>query len=676
MSTEKRKKTAEKTEPQKKVKQLGLLKTMFWPLIAIATFLIVAGIYQFIIPRLNLSWMENKKTVSNNEAEVKNQPENNNAPAEQIIKGPNNNLFVTVPESMYATTSLGHYTIYGVNSDPAPEIRVVFKNESAGLKADYLLSNFQAGVHNWNYSVSVGDGNMGIGRNTYEISLQDKGTVLDTDIVTIDLVDYPAKITSTTVAWFAKLKQLPKNTDWGTRISLDGGPVDTEGQLYQAGTINSGEYRGQTLYSFSGADMGFSLSHLIKKGDSYWNVSTLNLQIVGLDNLPAETTIPGVGYALKKSDWAAGFSDDFFTDRVVFKTDSAGSLYLTCWQRDGLKSCDESQSCLMAELPDHTYISYDFDLPFLTEDKPIDIIFNDGSKNTTSYRFITPTCSAACRPYNVVTMKDLVTTDNLKLAGKVGGEIFYEPADKNSKDYLSLYNDKFTIAYQSQDGMSTTSKYTYSEFLKMHPVLFWKDPAGRWIRFVSSNFDTMAEMCKPVVYLYPPKDTDVSVKVTPNGGMSFSNPLYNDGWNVLARPNGRLTNSDNKDYDYLFWEGIGINLPWPNEGFVVKKSELKNFFHDSLAKLSLNETEIKDFDDYWIERLQGSDYWQISFIDQSDFEKIAPLNVSPAPDTVIRAMMYAKPLAKPIDIPLQILKGKARVGFTVVEWGGAAFDKP
>jgi hypothetical protein len=675
MPAEKKEKTFENPEPQTKIKQPRLFRAMFWPLMAVATILVVAGIYQFIIPRFNISWMEDKKTVSNNQTDIKNQPGDNNAPANQIKKTPNNNLFVTVPESMYATTSLDHYTIYGVNSDSASEIRVIFKNESAGLSADYLLSNFNAGDHNWNYSASIENGNMGVGTNTYEISLQNNGTVLDTDIVTIDLVDYPAKITSTTVAWFAKLKQLPKNGEYGTTIHVDGDPTDYMGDLYEAGTITSGEYKGQILYSFAESTMGFVLDYLIKKDDDYWKVSTLNLQIVNLDNLPAETTIPATSYTLKKSDWAAGFSNSFFIDKVVFRNNAVGPLYLTCRQGDGVKSCD-AKSCLMAELPDHTMISYDFDLPFLTEDKPIDIVFNDGTKNTSTYRFITPTCDASCRQYSVVTMKDLIATDNLKVAGKDGGEVFYEPANKNSKDYLSLYNDNFTIAYQTPDGMSTTSKYTYSEFLKMHPVLFWKDPIGRWIRFVSSNFDTLAEMCKPVVYLYPQKDIDVSVKVAPNGGMSFSNPLYNDGWNVLARPNGKLTNSDNKDYSYLFWEGIGINLPWPNEGFVVKQGELKNFFQDSLAKLSLNETEIKDFNDYWIGRLQGSNYWQISFIDQPDFEKIAPLNVNPTPDTVIRVMMYAKPLAKPIDLTKQVLKGKARVGFTVVEWGGAAFDKP
>jgi hypothetical protein len=670
MSAKKEAKSAGRSAWLEKFKQSRLSRALFWPVIAVAAVLIIAAVYQFVIPHFQSSWLEKRAApIADNAPDTDNNP----AVEPETTNDASGQLAILNPAQPYATTSEGRYAINGTNSDNVTAVRVVFKN--GNLTSDNYLSDFSAGSTSWEYIADTKYNNMAPGWNEYDISLYNGNNVIDSKYVVIDLVGYSEKKSEITVKWLDKLKKLPKNSDYGTKINIDGGKDNIEGDLYEAGTISSGEYEGQTLYSFAEATMGFALSHLIKKNDSYWNLSTLGLQIAGLDTLPEETTIPDLGYTLKKSTWAAGFADSFFMDKVVFKNDAVGSLRLACWQQDNTKSCD-NQSCLMAELPDHTLISYDFDLPFLTEDKPIDIIFNDGSMNTTTYRFITPTCSAACRSYSVVTTKDLIASANLKVAGRVGKEIFYEPKETNSPYYKTLYNDKFTIAYQSPEGMSTTSKYTYKEFLKMHPVLFWRDPIGRWIRFVSSNFDTLAEMCKPVVYLYPPKDTDVSVKVAPNGGMTFSNPLYKDGWDVLARPNGKLSASDNKDYGYLFWEGIGLNLPWPNEGFVVKRSDLKGFFEDSLTKLSLNQTEIKDFSDYWLDRLQASGYWQISFINQDSFEKVAPLHVNPIPDTVIRVLMYAKPLAKPIDIPGQVLQGKPRIGFTVVEWGGAAFDKP
>jgi hypothetical protein len=654
----------------RKIGKSQVFKILFWLVIAAVIVCAVAAAYQFIfIPHLQSSLLEKNNQIANDK--------NLNIEKKSDEKKPNGNLFVTIPETLYATTSEGQFVIHGVNSDSASGIRVVFSNDAAGLHSDYYLSDFNQGDHNWQYAADTKYENMAPGKNVYEISLYNGQNVLDEDTVVIDLINYPKEKMSITVAWLDKLKlitKLDKNT-YGEDVNIDNGQYPVNGVLYEAGIITSGEYNGQKIYSFSPAEPGFSLIRLLKIKDEYWNLETLNLSIVGLNEMPNEINFPGGNYTLKKADWLSGFENSFTEDRIIFKDKAAGSLYLTCWPEAGKKTCDRS-SCIMAKLPDHTYIAYDFNLPFLTEDKPIDIIFSDGSKNKDIYRFIQPTCSAICRSYNFVGTGDLIVKDNLKIAGIAGKETFYEPKDKNSADYQSLYNDKFTIAYRGEDGMSTTSKYTYEEFLKMHPVLFWKDPAGRWIRFTSSNFDTMAEMCKPVVYLYPKKDTNISVQVAPNGGLTFSNPLYQDGWNVLARPDGKLSTRDNKNYDYLFWEGVGINLPWPNEGFVVKKNELKSFFHDSLAELSLNKKEIKDFEDYWLQRLQGSEYWQISFIDEKSFDKVAPLKVDPMPDTIIRAMMYAKPLLAPIKIEKQILQGKVRTGFTVVEWGGAAFDQP
>ena len=42
-------------------------------------------------------------------------------------------------------------------------------------------------------------------------------------------------------------------------------------------------------------------------------------------------------------------------------------------------------------------------------------------------------------------------------------------------------------------------------------------------------------------YLYPEKITDVRVTVAPNGGFTYTDPLYpHDGWFVRANPNGEL----------------------------------------------------------------------------------------------------------------------------------------
>ncbi|GHU79548.1 hypothetical protein FACS1894191_2600 [Clostridia bacterium] len=47
---------------------------------------------------------------------------------------------------------------------------------------------------------------------------------------------------------------------------------------------------------------------------------------------------------------------------------------------------------------------------------------------------------------------------------------------------------------------------------------------------------------KPVIYLYPEKTREVSVKLSFNGTVTYTYPAYNGGWEVIAEPGGRLTN--------------------------------------------------------------------------------------------------------------------------------------
>ncbi|MBR5490417.1 MAG: hypothetical protein IKV79_04005 [Oscillospiraceae bacterium] len=68
--------------------------------------------------------------------------------------------------------------------------------------------------------------------------------------------------------------------------------------------------------------------------------------------------------------------------------------------------------------------------------------------------------------------------------------------------------------------------------------------------------------------------------------------------------------------------------------------------------------------------MEHNAYNLISFVGE-EYTDNARLNVSPAPDTVLRVFMLWKALDEPIDIPRQELNFTERVGFTLVEWGGA-----
>ncbi|OGG08819.1 hypothetical protein A2154_01110 [Candidatus Gottesmanbacteria bacterium RBG_16_43_7] len=178
--------------------------------------------------------------------------------------------------------------------------------------------------------------------------------------------------------------------------------------------------------------------------------------------------------------------------------------------------------------------------------------------------------------------------------------------------------------------------------------------------------------CEPIIYLYPQTTQKVSITFGQTVNLSNFVPEYRNGWNVIAYPTGKMLNiSDNRTYPYLFWEGWSLIFPIQSRGFVVKQGEVASFLKKILPKLGLNEKEKEDFMKAWLPYFSDSSYYFITFLDQSDIDKIAPLNISPTPDTIIRVLMDIKPLETPIEVKEQrLLEVPQRRGFTVVEWGG------
>jgi hypothetical protein len=180
---------------------------------------------------------------------------------------------------------------------------------------------------------------------------------------------------------------------------------------------------------------------------------------------------------------------------------------------------------------------------------------------------------------------------------------------------------------------------------------------------------------KPVIYLYPETATDVTVKLDYAGQLTCTYPKYENGWQVMARPDGTLTDERGQTYHYLYWEGISHGEYDFSQGFCVAGEDTAAFLEDALARLGLNRREANEFIVYWLPLMEPNPCNLIAF--QSDaYTDRANLTVDPAPDTVIRVFMAWKPLERPVDIPPQNLTAPTRTGFTVVEWGGAVVAAP
>lgn len=175
---------------------------------------------------------------------------------------------------------------------------------------------------------------------------------------------------------------------------------------------------------------------------------------------------------------------------------------------------------------------------------------------------------------------------------------------------------------------------------------------------------------KPLIYLYPVEDTQVSVKLGNPGKLTSTYPKYNNGWNVLAKKDGTLV-KDGRSYYGLYWEGANYAARQTDEGFVVAGKDSAKFLEEKLAQLGLTEREANEMIIYWLPQLEKNEYNYIHFDLNNVMDEYMPLNISPKPDTTIRVMMTFKGLEKPVSVREQKLSAPERKGFVVVEWGGS-----
>jgi hypothetical protein len=179
---------------------------------------------------------------------------------------------------------------------------------------------------------------------------------------------------------------------------------------------------------------------------------------------------------------------------------------------------------------------------------------------------------------------------------------------------------------------------------------------------------------KPVIYLYPQKRTDITVKLLYAGQIQTTYPKYDSsisGWKVTAFPDGKIIDPrDNREYSYLFWDGYSDLDYFPiTKGFVVEGSKSQQFLQDTLPKMGLVPKEYNEFITYWLPKLEKNPYNLIYFA-TNEYERMAKLDIIPKPDSILRIYMAYQPLTVPIKIPTQEIKPFERKGFTVVEWGG------
>ncbi len=319
------------------------------------------------------------------------------------------------------------------------------------------------------------------------------------------------------------------------------------------------------------------------------------------------------------------------------------------------------------KLADETMVTYGPVFEFMDESFPV-ITWTDGISSGGEYTWQD---HGGCGFYTIQSIVPQYvvnpSVDLVRVGTTQRGDGIYGLKDPGHSILKKIYDTEY-YAY-SYDG-SPVEKMSYDDFLKRRPAFFWIDQLDRVIKFQSKEFIPPGECGKPVIYLYPPKATNVDVQVSPRGGMSKSEPAYGTGWHVLAQPNGQLTNSDGTHWPYLFWEGNGDMYQQSQAGWSIAKDDVSRFLEETLAKLGLQGREISDFKEFWLPRMQDAPYYFISFVGNRAMDSLAPLAVYPQPDTIIRVLMDFTPLTQPVHVQAPTIQTPLRSGFTVVEWGG------
>ena len=269
--------------------------------------------------------------------------------------------------------------------------------------------------------------------------------------------------------------------------------------------------------------------------------------------------------------------------------------------------------------------------------------------------------------------------------------------DENDSNVINSQQDKITRTSGNLDAGSGTSKQVVSSVTsksnksRLKPavriaidifVVIVTFIAGLTIGiFAQSNLNSDDDMPlypdkdrivaeKPMIYLYPEEETEVSVQLGKPELLTTTYPKYNNGWQVLAKPDGTLNDKFGREFYGLYWEGVGSAASVHEDGFVIPGADSAKFLEEKLAVLGLTEREANEFIVYWLPKLESSPYNYIRFETRDEIENYMPLEVSPKPNSTIRIIMDYKPLSEPIEVSEQQLETPIRTGFTVVEWGG------
>lgn len=553
--------------------------------------------------------------------------------------------------------------IAGVDSESGRWVAEIWKSGLEGLVA-------------FTFSAYVSDQLKTVER---KVQIPSSGTVevgSNAKTLNISFLDEPKKVTA---------KKLAK--ELGVKESeLSPAEESNQSEFYKVGTVTDGVYNGDDLLIVLAPCQGIcfdkSLMRMIvdKERKRLINLSAygysrddvfIPMDFDGNQKVyfaPGNIVVDDSGLIIAGHDLAETYSikDSLYSFK---KGQLISKLFLEKKAKvgettDGRTIFVDVGGCLFLEQTDHTFLQYDLVLPFVGNDGTPAVTWVNNVRNEESYSYSDVGGCGSSNCYAVRGEAEVKPAERLTQIGTTSNnEKVFGLKNSNDKELKEIYDSY--AQYRDE-------KISFEKFASDHPLFYWQDPFGRWIRFVKNNFLSAVECGKPVIYLYPQREMPVHVSVALRGAMSKSEPEHGArGWSVTARPDGYVQTLDGKTYPNLFLEGTGVNYKVPDQGFVIKGAEADTWLKTTLEKIGFTERESAEFREFWLTRLPKTPYLFITFVSQKYFDRDASLLITPRPDSVTRVFMEYRGLDAPISVEPLTLPKIVRRGFTVVEWGGA-----
>ena len=406
---------------------------------------------------------------------------------------------------------------------------------------------------------------------------------------------------------------------------------------------------------------------LLGKEQLNCNLSNYLLPEIGVSPISVkEFNLPEViqykNLTFNKGYFTSRTLDQLVNPKLIGITDY-GNIYVVYTQKKALS--DVYIQSFYLELKDKTLYSFDMKSGILKDDYSTNVSWLDNSSDGDRFnsRLTFEGCGNSFFGNEIIKDGSDLIKDKVEV-GNFGSSKIYQIKDVNN----SLVKTAYSL-YKESNG-SSNDTLSINDFVNTKNHFLYQDGLGDWVIYINQSYTLIAECGKPVIYLYPTKETQVKVQV--GAQITKSEPTYpKAGWLVTAKPNGELT-YQNQSYPYLFWEGLGNGIypDYQDHGTLVSQKDLVSTVYKQLSQLGLNQKESADFMEFWQPRLPKTPYIRLTWLNTKDMDTLAPLNVYPKPDTNIRIFLEFEGLEKPVILKPQKLTAPARFGFTLIEWGG------